>query len=268
MSDFVLTADNYYTIEADRRFMSVHQYQNFAGTLGFPGCEERAMAMLNGTYSEEPSEAMVVGSFVDAFFEGTLEQFKKEHKECFTQKGELKSQYKRAERMIERCQQDEMFMYFMSGEKQKIFTAELFGTMWKCKLDSYIPGVAIIDLKTSKNLHQAWRVEDYGYTSFPEYFGYCQQLSIYQRIVDICTGEKLPCYIAAVTKEDSPEIEIIEIGQSILDDELNKVHMNMPSVLAVKNGETAPTRCSRCAYCKATKKLTSPISLMDLINDY
>lgn len=269
MSDeYILTAENYYDLESDRRFLSVHQYLNFVGTLGRAGCEERALAMLNGTYSEEPTEAMIVGSYVDAFFEGTLEEFKKNHKEIFTQKGELKAQYKRAEKMIERCTKDEMFMYFMSGEKQKIFTAELFGVPFKCKLDSYIPGVAIIDLKTAKSMHQAWRVEDYGYTSFPEYFGYCTQLSIYQRIVDICTGEKLPCYIAAVTKEESPEIEIIEIGQSILDDALNKVHMNLPSVMAIRNGEIPPTRCERCDYCKATKVLKRPISLMDLINEY
>ena len=35
----------------------------------------------------------------------------------------------------------------MSGEKQRIFTFELFGVKWKAKLDSYNPGKAITDLK-------------------------------------------------------------------------------------------------------------------------
>ncbi|MFQ9895041.1 MAG: PD-(D/E)XK nuclease-like domain-containing protein [Lachnospira sp.] len=36
---------------------------------------------------------MLVGSYVDSYFEGSLEQFKKENKEIFTQKGDLKSDY-------------------------------------------------------------------------------------------------------------------------------------------------------------------------------
>ena len=266
--EFVLTDETYYSLEADRRYMSVHQYFDFVGTLGYSGCEERALAKLNGEYEEEVTEALLVGSYVDCFFEGTLDRFKKEHPECYTQKGELKAAYKRAEKMIERCTKDEYFMKFMSGEKQKIFTADLFGCTWKCKLDSYIPGVAIVDLKTSKDIHKAWRVPDLGYCSFVEYWGYTTQLAIYQKIVDICTGEKLPCYIAVVTKEDSPEIAVINVDQYTLDDALNQVHMNMPSVLAVKNGEAEPTRCGHCDYCKATMKLARPISMQDLINEY
>lgn len=268
MSDFVLTDENYYSLEADQRYMSVHEYFDFCGTLGYAGCEERALAKLDGTYEEETSEALLIGSYVDSFFEGTLDRYKKEHPECFTQKGELKASYKRAEKMISRCVKDEYFMKFMSGEKQKIFTAELFGCDWKCKLDSYIPGVAIVDLKTSSNIHKAWKVEDLGYCSFIEYWGYTTQLAVYQKIVDICTGEKLPCYIAVVTKEDSPEIAVVQIDQMILDDALNSVRMNMPAVLAVKNKEVEPTRCEKCDYCKSTKILKKPIRMMDLINDY
>jgi glutaredoxin len=170
--------------------------------------------------------------------------------------------------MIARCLKDEYFMKFMSGEKQRIFQAELFGCEWKCKLDSYIPGVAIVDLKTSANIHQAWRVADLGYCSFIDYYGYSTQLAIYQKIVDICTGEKLPCFIAVVTKEDSPEIAVINVDQVSLNDALEKVRMNMPMVLAVKNGEVEPTRCEQCDWCKATRKLMKPISMNDLINAY
>lgn len=265
MSEFVLNADNYYSQEANKEFLSVHQYLDFIGSLGRQGCEARAMALLNGEYSEDTTDAMLVGSYVDSYFEGTLENFKAEHKEIFTQKGELKAQYKRAEKMIARCEQDEYFMKFMSGEKQKIFTAELYGAEWKCKLDSYIPGVAIVDLKSTASLHKAWNVKDFGFVSFVEYWGYITQLAVYQKVVEIRTGEKLPCYIAAVTKEDVPEIEIIHIDQFSLDNALNEVHKNMPTVLAVKNGEAMPIRCEHCTYCISTKKLMRPINYRDLI---
>lgn len=265
MSDFVLTEDNYYSPEADQHYMSVHQYLDFVGMLGKMGCEARAMAKLSGEWVTETTDAMLVGSYVDCYFEGTLEKFKKDNPQIFTQKGELKAQYKRAEKMIARCEKDPLFMSAMSGEKQKIFTANLFGCEWKCKLDSYIPGKAITDLKTTANLHQSWRVQDYGYASFVEYWNYTTQLAVYQKIVEINTGEKLPCYIAAVTKEDIPEIAVINIDQGTLDHALDEVHMNMSSVLAVKGGDSEPIRCERCDYCKSTKVLDAPISYRDLI---
>ena len=73
------------------------------------------MAKLSGEWEDPTTEAQLVGSYVDSHFEGTLDKFKKEHPEVFTQKGELKAQYKRAEKMIERCEQDDFFMLFMQG---------------------------------------------------------------------------------------------------------------------------------------------------------
>lgn len=266
MGDFELTQENYYSPEADKKYMSVHQYLDFTGHMGIYGCEARAMAKLNGEYEEEVTDAFLIGSYVDAWFEGTLPKFMEEHPDIFTKKGELKAGFKRAEKMIERCAKDELFMNFMSGEKQKIFTGELFGCEWKCKLDSYIPGVAIVDLKTTSNMHKAWRVEDYGYASFVEFWGYTLQLAVYQKLVEINTGEHLPCYIAAVTKEDSPEIKIIEIDDFTLQNALDEIKMNMENVLAVKEGKVEPIPCGKCDYCKATEILVDPISYRDLIN--
>lgn len=267
MEEFVLTADNYYSKEADMKYMSVHQYLDFVGHMGVHGCEEMAMAKLKGEFEQETTTAMLVGSYVDSYFEGTLEQFKQEHPECFTQKGELKASFKQAEKMIERCEKDYYFMSTMQGEKQVIMTAYLFGCEWKIKMDSYLPGKAIVDLKTSADIHKAWKVQDYGYASFVEYWGYTLQMAVYQKVVEINTGKKLPCYISVVTKEDSPEIAVINIDQMTLDHALNEIEMNMPSVLMVKSGEAETVRCEKCDYCKATKVLKGAISYMDLISE-
>ena len=263
--DFVLTNENYYTQEANIRYMSVHQYLDFVGHLGVQGCEKRAMASLNGDYIKEKTTPMLVGSYVDSYFEGSLEQFKKDNPDIFTQKGELKAPYKQAEKMIARAERDEKFMAFMSGEKQVIMTGYLFGCDWKIKMDSYIPGKAIVDLKTANDLHRAWRVQDYGYTSVPEYWGYTIQMAVYQKIVEINTGEKLPCYLAFITKEDSPELKLCYIDQMTLDHSLNEVEMNMSSVLMVKNGEADPIPCGKCDYCKATEPIEEVINIADLI---
>lgn len=265
MSDFELTEENYYSLEADNRYMSVHQYLDFVGHMGVVGCESRALAKLKGEFKEETTLAMKIGSYVDSYFEGTLDKYKEENPDCFTLKGDLKASYKMAEKMIARCEKDAYFMQTMSGEKQVIMTGYLFGCDWKIKMDSYIPDVAIVDLKTSADIHKMWKVQDYGYASFVEYWGYVLQLAVYQKIVEINTGKKLPCYISVVTKEDSPEIEVIYIDQMDLNHALNEVEMNMASVLNVKNGESIPTRCECCDYCKATKVIKRPISHRDLI---
>ena len=269
MSDFVLTADNYYSSEADKRFMSVHQYLDFVGHMGVYGCEARAMAKLNGEWEDETTTAMLVGSYVDSYFEGTLEKFTEENPDCFTKTKPygLKAPFKQAEKMIARCEQDPYFMSTLSGEKQVIMTGYLFGCEWKIKMDSYIPGKAIVDLKTSADIHKAWKVQDYGYASFVEYWGYTLQMAVYQKIVEINTGKKLPCYISVVTKEDCPEIAVIYIDQMTLDHALAEIEMNMQNVLSVKVGDFEPMRCEKCDYCKSTKVLTKAISYMDLISE-
>ena len=264
--EFVLTNENYYSDEANWRYMSVHQYLSFMGHMGVQGCEAKAMASLKGEWKDETTDALLIGSYVDSYFEGSLDQFKIEHPELFKKDGTLYAKYDKAEKMIARCKRDDYFMATMAGEKQRIMTAYLFGCEWKIKMDSYLEGIAIVDLKTTSDLHRAWRVQDYGYVSVPEYWGYTLQGAIYQKVVEINTGKKLPFYLSFVTKDSEPEICVCYIDQQTLDHALNEIEMNMPTVLAVKNGEALPIRCEKCNYCLNTMKLTKPINYTDLIN--
>ena len=263
--DFVLTADNYYSPEADWRYMSVHQYLDFCSHMGIRGCECRAMAKLRGEYVKEKTTPMLVGSYVDSYFEGTLDKFKQDNPEIFTQKGALKADFKKAEKMIARAEKDKKFMAYMSGEKQVIMTGYPFGCDWKIKMDSYIPDKAIVDLKTSADIHKAWKVQDFGFANVAEYWGYTLQMAVYQKIVEINTGKKLPCILAFITKEDSPEIKLCYIDQMTLDHSLNEIEMNMGDVLAVKNGEVEPIPCGKCDHCKATQPIEEVINIADLI---
>ena len=141
-----LNENNYYSQESNWQYMSVSQYKNFLS------CEARAMALLNEEWTPKTTTALLVGSYVDAYFEGTLELFKEQHPEILTQKGELRADYRRANEIIARVQKDPLFMEYMSGQKQVIFTAELFGCMWKIKIDSYFPNEKIVDLKCMRSL--------------------------------------------------------------------------------------------------------------------
>lgn len=63
-------------------------------------------------------------------------------------------------------------MKYMSGQKQVIMTGELFGAKWKIKIDSYIPDVAIVDLKVMSSITELKWVKDLGYLDFVRYWGY------------------------------------------------------------------------------------------------
>ena len=260
----VLTADNYYSDEANRQYMSVSQFKDFNGTYGRIGCEFAAMEKLAGRWNPEPSTALMVGSYVDSYVEGTLDDFKSRNPDIFTAKGELQAPDKKAEEIIARIERDKYFMKYLSGEKQTIMTGDLFGCQWKIKMDSYIPGVAIVDLKVMSSITDLKWVKDIGYLDFVRYWNYDIQGAVYQKIVEINTGKKLPFFIAAVTKETEPDIRIIHVTQNYLDEALLIVESNINRVLMVKNGEVEPDRCDLCDCCKHNRILRRPISIMDL----
>jgi hypothetical protein len=261
----VLTAENYYSKEANKEYMSVSQYKDFAGTYGKMACEFSAIEKLEERWAQKKTTPLLVGSYVDSYFEGTVGEFKKETPEIFTQDGGLKAPYIQADKIIERMERDPLFMMYMSGKKQVIMTAELFGTKWKIKIDSYAEGIAITDLKVVESITKPKWVRDIGYLDFIRYWGYDIQGAIYQEVVYRNTGLRLPFYIAAGTKEEEPNIEVIQVTQNYLDEAKNMVEMNMPRILRVKNGEVEPDRCEMCDCCRHTKVLKRPISITNLV---
>ena len=64
-----LTNQNYFSVESNQQFMSASQFKDFMK------CEVEALAKINGETQEEPSKAMLVGSYVDAYLSGEMEIF-------------------------------------------------------------------------------------------------------------------------------------------------------------------------------------------------
>jgi len=251
----LITAENYFSKEAEKAYFGSSQFKSFMS------CESAAMAKINGEYEEETSTPLLVGSFVDAHFEGTLDIFRAQHPEIFTQKGELKSEYRHAEYIIERIERDEMFMRYMNGGKQAILTGELFGQQWKIKIDSYHIGKALVDLKIMKDFASVW-VDGQGKIPFVEAWGYDIQGFIYQSI----EGNNLPFFIAGATKQKpEPDIDIISIPQDALDIAGAIVQANIGHFAEVKAGQVEPHRCEKCDYCKRTKKLTQIVDYREIV---
>ncbi|RKI36829.1 hypothetical protein D7V86_24890 [bacterium D16-51] len=238
-----LTSENYYSQEANREYLSVSQFKDFLGTYGRLGCEFKALEKIEERWEEEKSTALMVGSYVDAYFEGTLEKFKKENPSLFKRDGGLKAEYVKANEIIARIERDRYFMKYMSGEKQVIMAGTIGGVKWKIKVDSYIPDAAIVDLKVMSSITELKWVKDLGYLDFVRYWGYDIQGAVYQEIVRQNTGKLLPFYIAGATKEKEPDIRIIHVTDNYLKEAMSVVEANLPRILRVKNGEAEPDRC-------------------------
>lgn len=263
----VLTNDNYYSDAMNKKYMSVSQFKDFAGTTCHGSCEDVALKKAKGIITTPKNKSLLVGSYVDSYFEGTLDQFKEENPEIFKKTGDhgLLKDYVNADEIINRINSDLLFTQYMSGEKQVIMTGELFGVDWKIKMDSYLQDDKIVDLKIMKDMLPIWSDEQHAKVDFIHYWGYDIQGAIYQKIVEINTGKKLPFFIACATKETPCDIQIIEVTQPHLDAALKFVEDNIEHVMNVKNEIIPPTKCGHCFYCKISKTLYKPITIDDIM---
>lgn len=241
----MLTSENYFNIENQKKYFGVSQFK------AFTKCEAAALAEINGEYEREETTALLIGSYIDAHFEGTLNVFKAQNPSLFKKDGTLKSDYIKAENIIQRLERDELFMQYMDGEKQVIMTGELFGYPWKIKIDSFFKDKLIVDLKVMKDFDDVW-VDGEGKIPFIEAWGYDIQGAVYQAI----EGNNLPFIIAGATKEKVTDLNLIEIPQYKLDIAKNIVKARIDRFADVKAGIEKPIRCEKCDYCKATKVLT------------
>lgn len=239
----ILTNGNYFSPEASMYYFSVSSCK------AFMDCEARALAECRGEYKQEMTTALLLGSYVDAYFEGTLDEFEDNHPELFKKNGELKADYVHANEIIRRIHRDPLFMEYMAGEKQVIKTGEIDGFPFKIKIDSYHPGRMIVDLKVMRSFERIMG------RSFVDYWLYTVQGYVYREI----EGNNLPFYLAAATKETDPDIAVIKLDEQDMAEAFEPFRKQLPRWAAIKRGEIEPERCERCAYCRRTKVLKEPI---------
>lgn len=248
-----LNNSNYFSPEATSKYWSVSQFK------AFDKCEAAGYAEAHGMYKREETDALLIGGYVDAYFSGEMERFETEHADRMYSKrgGGLLAKFKQADHLIKRIERDSLMMNYLTGEKQVVMEAELFGVPWKVKLDVY-DEQRIVDLKTVRDFASVYDRDYGGWRSWVEYWGYDIQGAIYQKVVEAVTGKRLPFYIAAITKEFVPDIKVLEIPQHILDAAYGLVEAKIERFDLIKTGEVVPMRCEKCDYCKETKRLTAP----------
>lgn len=260
-----VTAQNYFSPEIEAVYMGSTQFK------GFQRCEAAELARLRGAYRREKTPALLVGGYVDAYFEGTLDRFKEENPGIFRRDGALRAELLQAETIIRRMEADGLYMLLMSGEKQVIRTGELAGVPFKIKMDSLLSPAAcaaisrrfpaaaeafglgngaIVDQKVVRSFADVW--DETRRVRWWKYWRYDLQGAIYQAV----EGRMLPFILAAGTKEEQPDLQAVYLRDQVLEAALAEVEALTPRFQAVKEGRERPRRCGRCAYCRATRRLS------------
>ena len=285
-----LTNKNYYSGKANQEYFSVSQFKDFAR------CEAMAMAKLKGEYEQPPSQALLLGSFVDEMLTGTkkskikfiienrLELFQKSSKltkytddelisllnenslhidiynnnslYIFSAENKPYAEITQALNTIERIKKQPLMMEHFKSRHQVIMTGEIAGVPFKIKMDNYKPGKFISDGKYMSSLRSPNLFEP-----MVKYWGYDIQGAVYQEIVYQNTGERLPFYLDIATKEKPAHLAVAKIDQVDLDEALETVIKKVPRYQAIKKGEIEPERCEEydCNYCTETMIITEPI---------
>ncbi|NRD80333.1 PD-(D/E)XK nuclease-like domain-containing protein [Bacillus sp. BRMEA1] len=261
----ILTSSNYHSNEANQQYLSVSQFKNFME------CEAKAMAKLSGAYIEPSSNALIVGSYVHAALESdeAFRQFVEENNGAiFKARGGKYSDFELADKMIEVLKNDKFAIFALEGEKEQIYTAHLFGTDWKIKVDSINhQRRTFTDLKTTQELHKRyWSTKYDEWVSFVEAWDYVLQMAVYRRILEENLGYTYTPYIVAVSKENHPNKAVLHFDESRFAFEYEYLEMKMERVLAVKSGKEQPRRCEKCDYCRSTKLLKDTMEIGELIH--
>ncbi len=262
-----VTAANYFEPEIETAYMGATQVKSFLQ------CEEAALARIQGKYRTAPSQAMLAGSYVDAHFSGTLPVFQAQHPELFKRDGSLKAEYLRAQDVINTMEASDLYMLLMAGEKQVIRTGEIAGVPFKIKIDCLLSAEtcreivnrfpemaealgpcegAIVDQKVMRDMEDVWSEEERRKVSFIQFWGYDLQGAIYQAV----EGHMLPFILAVGTREDPPDLRCVWLRDGHLSEKLMELEDMVPRFQAIKEGQEKPRRCEKCAWCRATRRLT------------
>jgi hypothetical protein len=276
-----LTAENYYSLLADRQYMSCSQWDSFSV------CEAREDAYLRGKYDkpEGTGTALLVGSYFHAAMEGkdAFEAFCAEHWNDIYRVGkkDKRPEFEQADRMIETVRSEPVMRRLLEvpGSAEKIMTGSLFGIPWKVRLDRYCPREprTIIDWKTVASLNE-WIYNDRTGRSerFIRRWGYDRRAAVYIEIErqhaerehgHKMTGDAL-FLLACVSKQTPPNRELFVMNdRGELDRSLARMAEKAIRYQRIKNGEITPSRCEECDYCRGTKRL-SGAKLFTVLDSY
>lgn len=254
----ILTPDNYLSPEADREFMSFHQYRNWMD------CSAAEYARIfDGWDGDKETEALLLGQYIDKklLTPEVLPEWLDAHPEVYLSRGKdkggLKEQYRKADVMVASLLSDPVAVKMIEGEHQWLVTGVIGGVNWRGMVDDIQPTREVfVDLKSCRNVEEdMWNAKVYQREMWYEFYNIWTQLAVYQELIFQKYGKKFLPMILAVDKQEPPDKAALAFqDQYRLDVEIAEIQRNMPRVLEWKAGKKIKP-CGKCAYCRTKKQL-------------
>ena len=252
----ILTQEIYFSVEADKEYMSVSLYKNFKK------CSAKAMFDLEQP-SQETKDAFLEGELFEALVAGDADLFYMQHPELIAErgktKGELKANFKKVLKAAQKFNSQDFFKEIINrSEKQVILTGVIGGVKVKGKLDLLdLENKLIPDIKCMANFNDEWDKKDKCYKPWYYTYDYVLQLAIYQELVRQNYGVICNTCLLSATKEEIPDLDAPRFDNELLKIELEDFINNVQYYDNIKKGLAVPTSCNTCDYCKANKKILS-----------
>ena len=281
-----INKDNYYDVKNVLSASTIKAFEN---------CEAAALAAIRGDYVRPSTTALLVGGYIDAALDGDdeLEKFCAAHPEILNSRtGALKADYARAAEIVERCKSDPLFraltidvpsdghQYIVLGSigtdangnnipcKGKLdflldsdylrYLAEIFPAWSSYFKECASMGGLIVDLKSAASTDEQWSDDAGCRIPWVQSWHYDRQLAVYRELYRQQTGLTLPVLVMVCTKEQSPSLLPLSIDSGTLDEGLAEAQALAPRVWHLMQSDSPdPRRCEKCAYCRATRNLSS-----------
>lgn len=269
----ILTDENYYQ---DTYYMSTSRFKEYIS------CPlKQSMIDINLWDKPEEKDALLVGNYTHSYFESpeAHNAFIELNKDKMISSrgktaGQLKSEFKVADKMIATLEKESLFNLIYHGSdgdevvKEQILTGTLGGIPFKCKIDSLnLSSNYFVDLKTMDTIYkEKYSTEIRSYTKGAVYnvlkYKYDLQMFIYQQLLYQNYGEVFTPYIIAVSKEVIPDKEIFRVDELTLDRGRQVFEDNIDYIADVFSGVVLePGGCGQCDFCLTYKTLDTIIDL-------
>lgn len=250
----ILNRDNYFSVEADKEFMSVSQFKNFEK------CEAKALNDIEKE-SQEDKQCFLEGQLFEALVSGDAKLFIAQHPELISSRGatagQIKSNYAKVISAAEKFNSQDFFVNIVEKcEKQVVLTSEFCDVKVKCAIDLFDRMTnSIYDIKCMKDFKEQWSKEEKAYQPWYYVYDYVLQLAVYREIVKQNFGEPLQVGLIAATKEDSPDVQALSFSYDLLDLEFEKFKSKIKRYDLIKKGFVEPIQCGCCDFCKSIKNI-------------
>jgi len=247
-----MTDKQYFSEKQQKEYITSTQIKTYLE------CPLKFQASINGTFKEESSKAMLLGTYIEKGLTGGLSEFIKENEtEIYKKKGEGKLiDFERADELVEELKKDKELMKLLKGKNQEVFMGEIRGHKVMCKVDSLLAD-KLVDLKYMADFNGRFDSNESRFKEWWELYRYDLQMALYHTILRQ-NGIIVPPYIVAITKEQPyADKGLFEFSNATLNKQKELINDVIDEVALAKDTKTKVRGCGKCEYCKSLKTFSN-----------